>query len=113
VASLDLCAGCIGTAATVQMTGVVERGGKTEPFRIVATRDEELRIEYGSLGKDALVLSQKLNFHDNGSKVAYQRAPSGFSQLDITGVFLIQQLRNRAVRVENTGARLTIGGVST
>jgi hypothetical protein len=98
---------------SVQMTGVVERGGNKEPFRIVATRNEELRIEYGSLGKDALVLSQKVNFHDDGKKVVYQRAPSGFSQLDVTGMFFIQQLRSRAVRVENTGARLTIGSVPT
>jgi hypothetical protein len=98
---------------SIQMTGVVERDGKTEPFRLVATRDEELRIEYGGLGKDSLVLSQILNFRDDGEKVSFLKSPSGFSQLDITGVFFVQQLRNRAVRVEATPDRMTIGDVPT
>lgn len=98
---------------SVQMTGIVERDGKTEPFRLVATRDEELRIEYGGLGKDSLVLSQIVNFRDDGEKVAFLRSPSGFAQLDITGVFFVQQLRNRAVHVEATPDRMTIGDVST
>jgi len=98
---------------SVEITGVVERNGKTEPFRLVATRDEELRIEYGALGKDFLVLSQLVNFRDDGQKVEFQNSPSGFAQLDITGVFFVQQLRNRAVRVETTPDRLTIADVPT
>jgi hypothetical protein len=98
---------------SVEMIGNVERNGKSEAFRIVATRDEELRIDYGAEGKDSLVLSQKLNFRDDGKKVTYQKARSGFSQLDVTGLFLIQQLRNRAVRVEAGDGGIPIGGVPT
>jgi hypothetical protein len=99
---------------SVQMAGMVQRGdAKPEPFRLVATRDEELRIEYGSDGKDTMVVSQKLNFRDDGTKFEYPRAPSGFSQLDITGLFFVEQLRNRAVRVEAAQEQVTIAGTDT
>jgi hypothetical protein len=84
---------------TVQMTGAAVRGSKTEPFRLLATEDEAFRIEYGSEGKDTLVVNSKLNFHDNGEKTKIGQAPSGFMQLDLTGLFLVQQLRRRAVQV--------------
>jgi hypothetical protein len=99
--------------ASVEMTGNVERGGKTVPFRIIGTRDEALRIEYGGQGKDTLVMSQKQNFHDDGEKVTYPKVPSGFAELDITGLFFVQQLRNRAVRVETSEEGIPIGGVPT
>ena len=96
---------------SVQMTGMVQRGeSKPEQFRIVATRDEELRIEYGTQGKDTMVVSQKLNFRDDGTKFEYSRVPSGFSQLDITGLFFVEQLRNRAVRVDAATEQVIIAG---
>jgi hypothetical protein len=96
---------------SVQMTGSVQRdGGKPEPFRILATRDEELRIDYGAGNKDTHVVSQKLNFRDDGTKFEYSRVPSGFAQLDITGLFLIEHLRNRAIRVEQAQDKATVAG---
>lgn len=98
---------------SVLMTGTVERNGKTEPFRLLATRDEKVRIEYGNAGKDAIVISNGLSFQDDGQKFTYPRTLSGFSQLDITGLFFVQQLRNRAVRVERSSELLTVAGVPT
>lgn len=107
--------GVKGLASTsVVMIGSVQRGdAKPEPFRIVATRDEELRIEYGSQAQDTLVASQKMNFHDDGKKIEYSRVPSGFSQLDVTGLFLIEQFRNRAVQVDQAKEPVTLLGVPT
>ena len=96
---------------SVQMVGTVERDNKPEPFRLIATRDEQRRIEYGSEGKDTVVSSQKGNFSDDGQKSTYSKVPSGFSQLDITGLFLIQQLRNRAIRVEQKPESVTVSGI--
>ena len=99
---------------SVQMTGTVQRGAaKPEPFRITATRDEVLRIDYGTQGKDIMVVSQKLNFRDDGSKYVFSKTPSGFAQLDITGLFFVEQLRNRAVRVEQTRDQVEIAGNPT
>jgi outer membrane lipoprotein-sorting protein len=94
---------------SVQITGMVERNGKTEPFRILATRDEELRMEYGSEGKDTFVSSPKVMFHTDGRTLTFPSVVPRYNQLDITGLFLVQQLRNRAVQVEATGESRTLG----
>lgn len=97
---------------SVLMVGAVERHGKKpEPLRLLATRDEKIRIEYGGEGKDTVVISQGLSFSDDGQKFTYPRVGSGFAQLDITGLFLLQQMRTRAVRVETTQERASVGGV--
>jgi hypothetical protein len=90
------------------MTGVVERNGKLERFRILATRDEELRIEYGTEGKDTLVATSKVVFRSDGQKNSFPQGGGRFNQLDLTGLFFVQQLRNRAVSVEATQDRATI-----
>lgn len=98
---------------SVQMTGTVERGAnKPEPFRLLATRDEELRVEYGTSGTDTRVTTSKLTFTDNGVKSKVGQTGSGFSQLDVTGLFLVEQLRNRAVRVDLTDNWVQVGGVN-
>lgn len=97
---------------SIQMTGVIDRGAKPEPFRLLATRDEELRVEYGSSGTDTRVTTSKWAFQDNGQKSTARQAGSGFSQLDVTGLFLVEQLRNRAVRVDLTDNWVQVAGVS-
>lgn len=96
---------------SVQMTGIVDRGGKPESFRLLGTRDEERRIEYGTSGTDTRVTTSKLTFHDNGEKTTTGQSGSGFSQLDVTGLFLVEQLRNRAVRVDLSEEWALVGGV--
>lgn len=96
---------------SVEMTGRVERDGKAEPFRLLATSGDELRIDYGTGGQDTLVLSNKLNFRDDGRKISYQKTPAGFSHLDITGLFLVQHLRDRVIRVEDSMDEAVVGGV--
>ncbi len=88
--------------STVVMTGTVDREGKTDSFRLFANKDEQLRIEYGKSGKDTVVMRQKMSFHDDGEKLTYDSTPPGFAQLDITGLFLVEQLRNRPVAVDST-----------
>src|SRR5262245_12142199 len=106
LATLDAIARAHGAdevpTVSVQITGKVERNGKVEPFRLFATRDEELRIEYGSGGKDTLVATSKVIFRSDGEKFTFAPGGSRFNQLDLTGLFFVQQLRNRAVRVEIT-----------
>ena len=97
---------------SVQMTGMIDRGVKPEPFRLLATRDEELRVEYGTSGTDTRVTTSKWAFQDNGQKSTARQAGSGFSQLDVTGLFLVEQLRNRAVRVDPTDNWVQIAGVN-
>jgi len=96
---------------TLQMVGQVTRVAKPEPFRIIASSDEQLRIEYGNSGKDTVVLGKKQSFHDDGEKFTYEKVNAGFSQLDITGLFLVEQLRNRSVRIEETKDQ-EIGGAA-
>jgi len=86
--------------SSVQMTGTVDRGGKSEPFRLIASAENQLRIEYGNSGKDTMVLGKKQSFHDDGEKFTYDKVNAGFSQLDITGLFFVEQLRNRPVTIE-------------
>lgn len=99
--------------SSVQMTGVVDRGGKSEPFRLIATAEGQLRIEYGSAGRDVLVMTPKLIFHDDGTRITFDKVPPGFSQLDITGPFLMEQLSRRTVQVERTLDRVVVGDTPT
>jgi hypothetical protein len=96
---------------SVQMIGRVDRNQKTEPLKIVATREEKIRLEYGTAGKDTLVMTQGLIFQDDGEKFTYPRVYAGFSQLDMTGLFLVQQLTKRAVRVDKMSTRVVVAGV--
>src|SRR5437867_1256614 len=61
--------------STVQITGTVVRTGKPENFRIVATGEEQLRLEYGGDRKDAVVMTAKRVFHDTGSKITFDAVP--------------------------------------
>ena len=87
---------------SVQMIGTVDREGKTEAFRLFANEDEQVRIEYGRTGKDILVMRQKMSFRDDGEKLTYDSTPPGFAQLDITGLFFVEQLGTRPVNVDST-----------
>ena len=68
-------------------------------------------MEYGTSGTDTRVTTSKWVFQDNGTKSTAQQAGSGFSQLDVTGLFLVEQLRNRAVRVDLTDEWTMVAGV--
>src|SRR5688572_18996452 len=96
---------------SVRMTGSVQRDKKNpEPFTLIATRDEKVRKEYGNEGKDTVVSSTTLNFRDDGQKFEFSRIPTDYSQLD-TALFFLQELRQRAVRIEATTDRASVGGV--
>ena len=95
----------------VVMTGTAEHEGRTEPFRLIATREEQVRIEYGTEGKDVRVATPKVNFRVSDGKVRQGVVSSEFSQLDVTGLFLIAQMRNRTVRIEPTEDWVGVGGV--
>lgn len=78
-------------------------------FRLVATDVEQLRIDYGSGGKDTVVISPKATFRTDGDKIG-SRASANFAQLDVTGLFFAAQLRHRAVRVERSDDMVSVGG---
>jgi hypothetical protein len=88
-----------GTVApqSVEITGTSTRKGVTGPFKITATREDETLTEYG---EETQVVTSKKNFVDDGKRTTHMPTPSGFRQLDVTGLFLIAQLNQKGARVE-------------
>src|SRR5438876_504455 len=78
--------------SSVRITGNVTRGRVTEPIKITATAQEEALVESGT-GK--LVATAKSRFQEKDGKVTSEPTLGGFSQLDITGVFLLAHLAAR------------------
>ena len=97
--------------SSVQMTGTVDRGGKAQQFRLIATQDEQVRIEYGTAGTDTQVFGKHQSFHDDGKTFTYDKVTPGFSQLDITGLFFVEQLRARPVQAIAIGDSPVVAGV--
>ena len=83
-----------GPPSSIQITGTSTRGNVTGPIKITATFKEETLTEYGT---DKEILTASRNFRDDGTKITPQSTPSGFMQLDITGVFMLAQLMTRPV----------------
>ena len=83
--------------SSVEMTGTSTKNGVTVPFRITGTRLEEALTEYGDQKR---IASPKLNFQDDGKTVTFAKTPSGFGQLDVTGLFFIAQLQQRRVQLK-------------
>jgi hypothetical protein len=83
--------------ATIQITGTSTRNAETEPIRITATQQEEALIEYR---KTKWVIKPSGRFKDDGAKVTPPSVPSGFTQLDVTGLFFVAHFAEREVSVD-------------
>lgn len=90
--------------ASIQIEGRSTRGAVTEPVRITATMQEEVRTEYGERQEKVQVASRTAFFKEDGAKITRQPTPSGFTQLDVTSVFLLARLANTPVRTSRTEA---------
>jgi hypothetical protein len=82
--------------ASIEIAGTSTRGKVTGPIKITATRLEEAVTEYG---QDRLVATQSSFFKEIGSKLSRQPTESGFTQLDVTSVFLVSLLADRPTTV--------------
>ena len=80
------------------ITGTSAKTGKSADFKITATNLEETIIESGD--QKQVTTAKGIVFKDEGQKVQYSPVPSGFGQLDMTGVFFVAQLSRRAVQVD-------------
>ena len=86
----------INTPQSIRLSGSSTHDGITEPVTITATSKEEALISYGSRKQ---VATSKSSFKDDGAKVTKQPTPSGFTQLDVTGVFLLTGMKGRLLSV--------------
>jgi hypothetical protein len=82
---------------SVEITGTAARGGVSQPIKITATRLEEVLTETGTR-RD--VSTSTINFSED-ARFTRQPTPSGFAQLDVTGVFFLAHLARKTV---TTGA---------
>jgi len=96
------------TPASIVMTGTSSKTGPDVIFKATGTRLQETIVEYGE--KKQVTTATSAVFNDDGKKSQYAPAPSGFSQLDLTGLFMVAQLRQRAVQVAEP-EKTTIRGV--
>jgi hypothetical protein len=71
----------------------------SEPVRIFATGNEEVVIEYGALRDTKSVSTGSAVFKEAGAKTTFAVAPAGFSQLDITGLFLLARIAPLTARI--------------
>ena len=81
---------------SVQITATSFQNDQKVPVKLTATNQEETIIESGESRK---VATNAKVFLDTGKTTEFDRASSGFSQLDITSVFLLAQLQQRGVFV--------------
>lgn len=88
--------GWVNVPQTIRIIGNSTHSGVTEPVTITATDKEETAIEYGTKKQ---VATSKTFFKDDGTKVVHQSTPSGFTQLDVVGVFLLESMKGRKVQV--------------
>jgi hypothetical protein len=79
--------------ASIEIDGVSTHRKITEPVKITATRLEEELTEYESSGR--LVATPDSFFKENGGKLTREPTRTGFSQMDITGLFYLAQLAQR------------------
>jgi len=91
---------------SVRIVGVSTRATGTQALTITATNLEEVLVEIGTAKE---VATPTRFFKDDGERSVRQNTPAGFTQLDVTGVFLISQLRNRQVKATNP-VSTTFGG---
>jgi hypothetical protein len=82
---------------SIQITGTSTRDGGTSPVQITATNQEEVLYQYGSQRK--YVATPAAHFEADVSTMTQEAAPSGFAQLDVTGVFLLTQLLQRRINI--------------
>jgi hypothetical protein len=88
----------LNAPTSVKIMGVSTRATGTQPITITATNLEETLLE---IGKEKEVATPARFFRDDGEQSVRHNTPAGFAQLDVTGVFLISQLRNREVKTTN------------
>jgi hypothetical protein len=79
---------------SVQVTGTSTTQSGASPVQITATNLEEVLLQYENRKH---VATPTAHFQADSSRMALEPAPSGFAQLDITGVFFLLQLRQRSV----------------
>jgi hypothetical protein len=89
---------------SIQIEGRSTKGAITEPVRIMATAEEEVRTEYGERHERLNVAARTAHFNDDGKKVKRQPTPSGFAQLDVTSVFFLSRLLQAPVRASKVEA---------
>jgi hypothetical protein len=94
----------------IEIAGKSDRGGVVRPIKITATRREEILTEYGGERPFKEVATPELRFRDDGVTLEYADAPSGFGQLDVTGLFFLAQLREAPGLTAVSAARSTAGG---
>lgn len=85
------------TPLSIQITGTSNRDGVTVPVQITATSQDEAVFQYGDQRK--YVATPTAHFVADASRMTYEPTPSGFTQLDVTSVFLLTQLRQRRITV--------------
>jgi hypothetical protein len=85
------------TPLSIQITGTSTRDGVTEPVQITATNREEVVFQYANRQK--YVATPSAHFVADVSRMTYEPAPSGFAQLDVTGVFALTQLSLRRITI--------------
>jgi len=85
----------LNAPVSVRIVGVSTRATGTEPLTITATHLEEALLEMGAAKE---VATPTHFFKDDGERSVRQNTPTGFTQLDVTGVFFISQLRHRQVK---------------
>jgi hypothetical protein len=81
---------------SIEINGASTIGNTTKPIKITATRLEEVLTERDT--KKQIATAAK-SFKDDGTKLQYDPTPSGFAQLDVTGVFFLAQLGDRTLTV--------------
>ena len=92
---------------SARITGTLTRGKTTEPVKITATAQEEALVESATT---KLVATTSSRFQDKDGKITPEPTRSGFSQLDVTGVFFLAQLAGRPVSVDPPVPAATPGG---
>jgi hypothetical protein len=97
------------TPATMKMTGDSTRNGVTEPVTITVSRQEQSIAAYGPNGEKKQVSTSSLFFNDDGSKATFERSLAGFSQLDMSSVFLLSELRTRPVKIDELQTTTVFG----
>jgi hypothetical protein len=93
---------------SVQITGIAtSQAGVSEPVTITATANEDVLIDYGGIRKQ--IATATALFRVESGRVKPQPTNSGFSQLDVTGLFFLAHLSRRPITVGPATAILLQG----
>jgi hypothetical protein len=95
---------------SIQIRGTLIQANSKQPLTIIATRLEEVITQTGTSKR---VVTPSKQFQDDGANTSFANTLNAFSQLDVTSIFLMAQLTQRAEQagppevVTPNGARVT------